>query len=246
MGFVGNNGTIGIQSYGDNIQIDNAYLKNASVAGISIKGNLSNLTNITTKDCDRGIMFLTTGNRFNVSNIVILSSNKDGISVASGNILINGSNWIIHNSSQDGIGVGYYGLIITDTARVNIKGFDIESSRTDASINVAGTTKVRLSNGIWSNTLNGVFITNAPQSMTGISLLTPVGPVGPPAVPATTVNYTNAYGYPCDVLISGGTVTEIDIEDIATGLTFGWFTIPPGGTINITYSAAPSWLWWGL
>lgn len=74
----------------------------------------------------------------------------------------------------------------------------------------------------------------------------PVGAVGPPSVPATTVNYTNAYGYPCQVQVYGGTVTEIDIDDIATGLTSGIFIIPPSGTINITYSAAPSWRWWGL
>ena len=74
----------------------------------------------------------------------------------------------------------------------------------------------------------------------------PFGAVGPPSVPATTVNYTNAYGYPCQVQVYGGTVTEIDIDDIATGLTSGIFMIPPGGTINITYSAAPSWRWWGL
>ena len=74
----------------------------------------------------------------------------------------------------------------------------------------------------------------------------PVGAVGPPSVLATTVNYTNAYSYPCQVQVYGGTVTEIDIDDIATGLTSGVFIIPPGGTINITYSAAPSWRWWGL
>ena len=74
----------------------------------------------------------------------------------------------------------------------------------------------------------------------------PVGAVGPPSVPATTVNYTNAYSYPCQVQVYGGTVTEIDIDDIATGLTSGIFIIPPSGTINITYSAAPSWRWWGL
>lgn len=67
-----------------------------------------------------------------------------------------------------------------------------------------------------------------------------------PSVPATTVNYTNNYGYPCQVQVYGGTVTEIDLDDIATGLTSGIFIIPPGGTINITYSAAPSWRWWGL
>ncbi|MHA1287665.1 MAG: right-handed parallel beta-helix repeat-containing protein [Candidatus Thorarchaeota archaeon] len=74
----------------------------------------------------------------------------------------------------------------------------------------------------------------------------PAGNFTPPSVPATTVNYTNSYGYSCQVQVYGGTVTEIDIDDIATGLTSGIFMIPPGGTINITYSAAPSWRWWGL
>lgn len=74
----------------------------------------------------------------------------------------------------------------------------------------------------------------------------PVGNFAAPSVPATTVNYTNAYGYHCQVQVHGGTVTEIDIDDIATGLTSGIFMIPPSGTINITYSAAPSWRWWGL
>lgn len=74
----------------------------------------------------------------------------------------------------------------------------------------------------------------------------PVGSVGPPAVPATTVNYTNVYGYPCTVVVSGGIVTDIDLDDVSTGLTTGSFTIPPSGTINITYSSVPTWKWWGL
>ena len=74
----------------------------------------------------------------------------------------------------------------------------------------------------------------------------PVGAVGPPSVPATTVNYTNVYGYPCIVVVSGGIVTDIDLDDISTGLTTGSFTIPPSGTINITYSSVPTWKWWGL
>lgn len=74
----------------------------------------------------------------------------------------------------------------------------------------------------------------------------PIGNFTAPSIPATTVNYTNNYGYPCQVLISGGTVTEIDLDDIATGLTSGMFVIAPGETINITYSSAPTWKWWGL
>lgn len=74
----------------------------------------------------------------------------------------------------------------------------------------------------------------------------PTGNFAAPSVPATTTNYTNVYGYPCMVSIYGGVVTDIDLEDVSTGLTTGSFIIPVGGTINITYSSVPTWKWWGL
>jgi len=74
----------------------------------------------------------------------------------------------------------------------------------------------------------------------------PVGNFTAPSMPNSGVNYTNDYGYPCMVQVYGGNVTDIDIDDVATGLTSGTFIIPPSGTINITYSSAPSWRWWGL
>ena len=97
-----------------------------------------------------------------------------------------------------------------------------------------------------SGTTAAISLVDADKIIINNTGFNPVGAVGPPAVPATTVNYTNAYGYPCQVQVYGGTVTEIDLDDIAIGLTSGIFIIPPGGTINITYSAAPSWRWWGL
>jgi parallel beta-helix repeat protein len=81
------------------------------------------------------------------------------------------------------------------------------------------------------------------QNNTGFN---PTGNFTAPSVPATTVNYTNSYGYPCMVSISGGTVTDIDLDDVSTGLTTGSFVIAPGETINITYSVVPTWVWWGL
>lgn len=73
----------------------------------------------------------------------------------------------------------------------------------------------------------------------------PVGNFPAPAVPATTVNYTNEFGYPCLVTIYGGTVTDIKIDSVSTGLTTGPFPIAPGITISMTYSVAPTWVWWG-
>jgi hypothetical protein len=74
----------------------------------------------------------------------------------------------------------------------------------------------------------------------------PRGSITTPAMPASTVNYKNVAGCPCQVIIYGGTVTGIDLDDVPTSLTSGSFVVGAGETINITYSVAPSWLWWGL
>ena len=66
-----------------------------------------------------------------------------------------------------------------------------------------------------------------------------------PAVPATTVAYTNASGVDCTVYVTGGTVTVVAIGGVATGLTSGAFRVPAGSTIALTYSAAPTWQWYG-
>jgi hypothetical protein len=66
-----------------------------------------------------------------------------------------------------------------------------------------------------------------------------------PAVPASTVNQSNTYGASATVYVRGGTVTNITIDGVATGFTSGTFRVQAGGTINITYSVAPTWFWYG-
>ena len=58
--------------------------------------------------------------------------------------------------------------------------------------------------------------------------------------------YTNQYGYPCMVTVTGGTVTQIDIDAVNTNLTSGMFIVAPDETITITYSSVPTWVWYGL
>ncbi len=64
-----------------------------------------------------------------------------------------------------------------------------------------------------------------------------------PAVPATTVAYTNA-GTDSIVVITGGTVTEIDVNGTNTNKTAGTFFVPAGQTITLTYTVAPTWTWY--
>lgn len=67
-----------------------------------------------------------------------------------------------------------------------------------------------------------------------------------PAVPASTVTLTNTFGYPCMVVISGGTVTQIKVNGTATGLTAGVNIVGVGQTISTTNTGAPTWQWFGL
>lgn len=66
-----------------------------------------------------------------------------------------------------------------------------------------------------------------------------------PTLPATTVDATNTYQRPVTVYVRGGTVTDITVDGVATGFTSGTFRVQAGGTINITYSVAPTWFWYG-
>lgn len=67
-----------------------------------------------------------------------------------------------------------------------------------------------------------------------------------PAFAASGVALPNPFGYACDVYVSGGTVTAIAVNGTDTGLTSGTFRVSASGTLTITYSVVPSWVWIGV
>jgi hypothetical protein len=70
--------------------------------------------------------------------------------------------------------------------------------------------------------------------------------ISTPGFPLTTVPVTNVTGFPVFVTISGGTLTFVFVNSIQVGTTAGTYPVPIGGTISITYSAAPTWSWFAL
>lgn len=72
-----------------------------------------------------------------------------------------------------------------------------------------------------------------------------------PVLPATGVQYTWLGTKPATVYIRGGTVTSIVIGSLAfgivsgAGLTSGTFRVNPGDYIQVSYSVAPTWEWYG-
>jgi hypothetical protein len=64
-----------------------------------------------------------------------------------------------------------------------------------------------------------------------------------PSVPLTTVPVTNTSPLPATVVVSGGTGTNVAINGVLQGTFDGTYTVPPGQTITLTYSSAPTWTW---
>lgn len=72
----------------------------------------------------------------------------------------------------------------------------------------------------------------------------PLNPVTP-AIPASGTAVTNTGTAPISVYLSGGTVTQVTVNGLATGLTSGLFILAPQTSIVLSYSVAPTWVWVG-
>lgn len=88
--------------------------------------------------------------------------------------------------------------------------------------------------------------TGAVLDVSGVHNFNPLGVLTSPAVPASAAVYTNTFVVTCRVYISGGTVSDVKINGASTGMTGGEFTLAPQENISITYTAAPTWKWFGL
>jgi hypothetical protein len=64
-----------------------------------------------------------------------------------------------------------------------------------------------------------------------------------PSVPASGTPVTNTSSLPATVVVSGGTVSNVVVNAISVGTGDGTYTVPPGQSITLTYSAAPTWTW---
>lgn len=80
----------------------------------------------------------------------------------------------------------------------------------------------------------------------GHTALTTVPAVTQPAVPASTVAQQNVNQFPVQVVISAGTITAVVVNGVTVGSGAGTYTVPANGSISITYTVAPTWVWTAL
>lgn len=77
-------------------------------------------------------------------------------------------------------------------------------------------------------------------------LLGPVAAVAAtPAVPASAVAQQNPNAQPVQVVVTAGTVTAVTVNGVQVGSGDGTYFVPAYGSISVTYSAAPTWVWTG-
>jgi nitrous oxidase accessory protein NosD len=188
---------------------------------------------------------------YDTDNVIISKNTTHSIAGGTG-ILINknsGDSGVHKNVSlkDNNCFGGDYGININTITKVRVTGNEVLSATNGLNI-LSGVSGYTVTNNIFENCATpiadaanaaGKIIQNNPG-------FNPVRNFTAPTLPATTVAYTNAFGYPCMVTVYGGTVTAIAIDGIFSGLTSGSFILNAGDTITLTYSAAPTWKWWGL
>jgi hypothetical protein len=67
-----------------------------------------------------------------------------------------------------------------------------------------------------------------------------------PAFPGSASNIQNPYPFPVQVVITGGTATQTQVNGQIVGGGDGTYVVPVGGSIQVTYSVQPTWVWSNL
>lgn len=67
--------------------------------------------------------------------------------------------------------------------------------------------------------------------------------VASPSVPASTVAQSNPNPFTVQVVISGGTMTNVSVNGTTAGTGAGTYLVPAFGSITMTYTVAPTWAW---
>lgn len=97
-----------------------------------------------------------------------------------------------------------------------------------------------------SPVLDGAGVQSGLVSLDTATNFSPKGVLAAPAVPASGTAYANGFGVACRVFVTGGTVSAIALNGTSTGLTSGFILVGAGETITLSYTAVPTWTWFGL
>lgn len=217
----------------------NCWFGNNTGAGIVITAAGGGIDGITFSNCD----FYNNGTAFNGAvapggSIDMLASRFAGNTVAVSLAGSASTYWQFANNhigAQAGFGVNGTGIVYTTGT---YGGLRIQNNYCEGN-----TTNFTRGTVTMANYTNYRITDNA-----GIN---PLQPLAQPTLAATTVATVNNTGLRCSVFITAvGTATVHSVNGVATGLVAGTVgaslgTVDPGGTITMTYTAAPTLVWIG-
>lgn len=96
----------------------------------------------------------------------------------------------------------------------------------------------------WKISVKTGEIAKLDMNWVGRSELAGPTPIATPGMPASTTPVTNSGTVAAAVTITGGTLTAVVVNSVTVGTTAGTYVVPAGQTIAITYSVAPTWVWY--
>jgi hypothetical protein len=104
-----------------------------------------------------------------------------------------------------------------------------------------GTTRCHVVNNIVDPGVDGVIANwGDATNIIGHNIGYTPQPAADISVGPSPFTYTNNSGYVEQVSVAGGTVSSITLRGVLTGLTSGMFTLYPGDSLVVTYTAAPT------
>ena len=173
------------------------------------------------------------GNSIQLNGVRSYSNNTGSVSAPGINMGANVSRFLLANNVSGGIigttDLQTYGISIENGASGQVVNNDLCLNTTGAlnDATAAPTTAVR--KVLVTN--NACFNGNRAASS--------------PAMPASTVNQFNPFGSQAWVSVYGGTVSDIKLngQTFASGSNVT-FPVGPQDVVELTYTVAPSWIWW--
>jgi len=186
----------------------------------------------------QAMIFYGAGDRNSILNNRLIDNGRHGIFVGGPGSF---NHYLISGNMVSGAPSGYSGIYLgDDTNNALITGnkctgnarYGIEIGNTACDNNVIEHNDLR------GNTLGALL-----NGGTGTIIIDNPGynpqAASTPSVPASPATF-GPYAYPMMVVVYGGTVTDITVRGLSTGLTSGTFYLYPGDTIVITYTATPT------
>jgi hypothetical protein len=109
---------------------------------------------------------------------------------------------------------------------------------------------VLIGNDVRLNTTGGILDNMAVAATSGKRIINNAGfndnrSPSSPTVPASAVDYFNPFGSPAYLSIFSGTVSDVALNGQTIYSVSGVaFFVGPGDRVKLTYTVAPSWVWW--